>query len=469
MYLVRRRGALLMRMGFDHAKHNTNFPFLNHTERSTMKRTTLDRRILGGTSILGGVLITSISVAQFSFDPAVGYAVGTQPSGVATGDFDGDMDIDIATTTDDPDKVSILLNDGSGGFVPGPAVFLPGSSSPQDIVAGDLDGDLDIDLAVAVRDPQGSVIVLVNNGAGTFTISGTWVVGDRPRGMDIADMDGDMDLDIALANRDSNQASVLTNNGSGSFSVSTFASGAEPRAAAFIHFTGDGALDLAVTNHDDRTVSLFVNSGGSFVSAGTLFVNPLVRPEGITAADLDGDADTDLAVATSDQTLGINEAAVFINTGGTFGAPIGYATGGTNTGQIIAMDLDCDEMIDLVTTNKDSNNVSFLQNIGGGTFGPPSITVAGTSPEELDAADLDGDGDFDIATADRDSNSISVIMNQTCEEGVFGDVTGDGIVDVLDLLELLADWGACGGCPTDLTGDGVVDVLDLLAMLGAWT
>jgi len=48
------------------------------------------------------------------------------------------------------------------------------------------------------------------------------------------------------------------------------------------------------------------------------------------------------------------------------------------------------------------------------------------------------------------------------------DVTLDGIVDVLDLLGVLADWGPCPGCPTDITGDGVVDVLDLLEVLAQW-
>jgi len=49
------------------------------------------------------------------------------------------------------------------------------------------------------------------------------------------------------------------------------------------------------------------------------------------------------------------------------------------------------------------------------------------------------------------------------------DINGDGTVDVLDLIELLAAWGECtGDCPADLTGDGMVDVLDLLAVLGQW-
>ena len=48
------------------------------------------------------------------------------------------------------------------------------------------------------------------------------------------------------------------------------------------------------------------------------------------------------------------------------------------------------------------------------------------------------------------------------------DVTGDGTVDVLDLLEVLAQWDTSGRGGADITGDGVVDVLDLLEVLAAW-
>ncbi len=46
-----------------------------------------------------------------------------------------------------------------------------------------------------------------------------------------------------------------------------------------------------------------------------------------------------------------------------------------------------------------------------------------------------------------------------------GDLDGDGLVSVADLLALLAAWGPCNECAADLDGDGSVAVQDLLMLL----
>ena len=47
------------------------------------------------------------------------------------------------------------------------------------------------------------------------------------------------------------------------------------------------------------------------------------------------------------------------------------------------------------------------------------------------------------------------------------DANGDGVVSVLDLLAVIADWDSDAG-DGDVNGDGLTNVLDLLAVIGDW-
>jgi hypothetical protein len=58
-------------------------------------------------------------------------------------------------------------------------------------------------------------------------------------------------------------------------------------------------------------------------------------------------------------------------------------------------------------------------------------------------------------------------------EAVPGDIDGDGVVNIADLLAVLGSWGACEAppapCPSDVNDDGVVDVVDFLLVLSNWS
>jgi hypothetical protein len=50
-----------------------------------------------------------------------------------------------------------------------------------------------------------------------------------------------------------------------------------------------------------------------------------------------------------------------------------------------------------------------------------------------------------------------------------GDINGDGVVNITDLLAVIAAWGSCSGlCPADVTGDGEVNISDLLMVISNW-
>jgi hypothetical protein len=58
-----------------------------------------------------------------------------------------------------------------------------------------------------------------------------------------------------------------------------------------------------------------------------------------------------------------------------------------------------------------------------------------------------------------------------CEDLCPEDIYEDGVVDTVDLLILLGNWGPCppeGPCPGDVDGSGAVGTADLLMLLAAW-
>jgi hypothetical protein len=49
-----------------------------------------------------------------------------------------------------------------------------------------------------------------------------------------------------------------------------------------------------------------------------------------------------------------------------------------------------------------------------------------------------------------------------------GDVNGDFVVNVTDLVAVITQWACAGSCAADVNGDGVVNVKDLIMVLTSW-
>ncbi len=116
------------------------------------------------------------------------------------------------------------------------------------LASGDWDGNGDPDLAVAI--PGANKVVILNyDGAGNFTVGQTIAGQAGARALVTGDWDGDGDLDLAVANSNSSTLNILVNDGNGSFTVGfTFSGLFDPYGLAAGDWNGDGYLDLAVAN-----------------------------------------------------------------------------------------------------------------------------------------------------------------------------------------------------------------------------
>jgi len=357
--------------------------------------------------------------AQIGFQAPTTVPTGARAGGQILADLDGDGDRDLAVISDGngtQDLVQLFSNIG-GTFSPAGTIFLANGSSPANLAAADFNGDGRIDLAVTLKNVN-QVQVLTNVAAFNFTLSAAVGTGGvEPRQVTAADMDGDGDADLVISNRDSSTVSVMRNTGGVLSLVGAFAMGAEARDNAVGDFDGDGDLDVAVASHDSRQVAVLMNIGGGALGAPSfLAVPPATRPDGLAAADVDGDGRIDLVVGAGDDSLvNQNFAVVFRgNVGGGFGASTLHPTGALDTGDVFVADLDGDGDLDIVTANQSSGNLSILTSSyanGGSTFGAPTFLTAGFEPSELAGADLDGNGSVDLTLTLRQQAGVLVYRN----------------------------------------------------------
>src|SRR5712672_3196756 len=247
-----------------------------------------------------------------------------------------------------------------------PTTSVAVGTNPQGLVTADFDADGKLDLAVA-NNADNTVSILLGNGAGAFTTKSTPAVGSGANWIAVGDFDGDGILDIAVANVGSTGAggvSILLGNGDGTFTLrSSLSTGSGPFALTTGDFNADGHLDLAVSNTNDATVTILLGVGdGTFINAATLAVGSL--PQVIVAGDFNEDGNPYLALANGSSIF----RSRFLGNGlGVFGTQTAFRTGGSRQPiGPISSDFNSDGHLDLAAVNL--GDVAILLGTGTGAF-----------------------------------------------------------------------------------------------------
>lgn len=318
-----------------------------------------------------------------------------------------------------------------------PRLLLDGTAGIVDLVVCDADLDRDLDLVVLYAD---RIVMALQNESGGF---------DEP--LELMLPDGLQPFRLLAFDIDMDDQSKLAAEGSGpalSTGMDEATMGDEPRQPrpANVYFMADpdfvvlGQGGLAVVrNADDKGTNRHLELiEQSRVDGPTTVVDAV-------AFDLDHDSDTDLLIATDQQTL------VWLNNGvGLFADVTEFSSLQSTAWRAGWQAFDWDRDLDIDVIGTDGEQVYLLENVLYGRFRQRPLEELGSRSrvEQVLVLEADGQPSWDVML--REAGAGRLALTRTTPEGV-------SIVQQTDCLATLEP----GAVTEDLDNDGVQDLIQI--------
>lgn len=231
-------------------------------------------------------------LAQIAIRPA-----GTEYEleSLATANLVGDANQDLVVALGDfsvangTGRVAVLRGKGKGKFGNPQLLALPFAA--RAVTVADFTGDGLLDVAAVGQPSSGSgVATLRNLGDGSFAAAVLAPGAASGRRIIAADLDGDDDTDVATSD-----GQWLRGKGDGTF-FAPVATGWQGETLASGDFDRDDVPDVAVSGIDARTqVAIFRGLGGGTFERGETYAGTL-DPDSLAVGEIDGDGNLDLVI-----------------------------------------------------------------------------------------------------------------------------------------------------------------------------
>ena len=368
------------------------------------------------------------------------------------------------------------------------------------------------DIALTLSGVPGSVLIFVNDGAGSIQTQIMYPAGNNPTSIEAGTIDNDGTTDIIITNGDDDTFFVLFNVDEDLTSMipsPPVSTGDFPIDLEIIDFDQDGDNDIVVACFGEDEILLDGSVPGElqFFDATNLFRTnfslvgsiALERPAKITPGDVNHDKD--LFISVSLNSAGKVARLRQIVPVGFNWAVVQYSTVGSNPTDIVSGDVDNDGDFDVVVANEGTNTVSILLMDIGGLFEDELVIEVGNEPSSVELLDYDGDSDLDLAiiatndagqrvvmvyrndTSLNPNQNITFALEQELDEGLSpillgsGELDGDAADDLVTIVtgpsfrgvpQLAIRSIPNSVCVGDIDQNNVIDVVDLLALISTW-
>jgi len=401
---------------------------------------------------------------------------GFIPTAIASGDFNGDGNLDFVVANGGDNTLWLYFGNGNGTFSLPTIVPVTMGQSPVWISTGDLRGIERTDLLVAEADSN-SVGVFLSNGDGTF-VESVVALPSTAVCLLVADFNNDGKLDIAAPMNDENSETdpnvyiaTLPGLGNGSFGapVITPLDGYVPFIVygSVADLNGDGNQDLLLISDgsiQEIAAQVFLGNGDGTFTPGTVVGQD--SPASLLTAsalfDADGEGNLDAVLTDASGTLWVYHG----NGDGTFSAnPSGMFEMGSSAFDIAVADVNGDGIPDVVVSDAivdDSglygtdagDQISVLLGDGKGNFSAPTVYRGDSSSYSLVVGQFNNGGLPDAVTANQDSDSVTVFLNNG--SGGFGAPSGSWVG--YQGVGVAKNVPASGVLAADIDGNGTTDI-----------
>ena len=383
-----------------------------------------------------------LSNCDGTFQTPVAIPVGSNPTAIATGDFNGDSKQDFAVVNEDDDSISIFLGDGTGKFT-------AATGSPF-LLARQL-------LITTTSLPDGvlnaAYSATLQSIGGTGAVTWSLTTGTLPAGLTLNPSTGAM-------------TGTPTAAGSSAITLSATDTASPPNSVAIplsitIHAAAP-AFAISTASLPNGTIGvpydqILITTGGTspltWSFTGSLPPGLTLHPSGEitgTPTFTQGQAAffTFSAVATDSANPPQSTPPKQFTL-----APIPSTATERGPVAIAQSDFNADGNQDLAIVNQATNNVTMLLGKGDGTFsegtGSPISSGIGNVPVAIAAGDLNGDSKPDLAVVNQKDNTVSVLLNN-------GDATFTASTS--SPLQTGAGTSPNGVAIADFNQDGLADI-----------